>query len=483
MVLAAFVALANGQSISSVTAPATLYSGTSGPGEVQLSSQASANTQVALTGFGAIEVPASVTVQAGKDEAVFVIEAKNVSASAAATVKASIGSAYKSVNLTVIPATLEAIHAQPEVQDGAVGRGFVELDGTAGGNITVDLSSSTPDLSVDQSTVIPNGKSQMTFKFLAAETVTAATSATITAKLGGVSKTVNVQIEPANTVTLKSIQLQTATIAGGNWELGRVNISGELSSPAGVSVSSSSDAVTVPSTVDVGAGDGGVFRLTTTGVNAITTATITATSGSDSVSTTLTVTPATLQCILGPKRVTAGGNGKIRLLLNGIAGSNGVKVNLSSSSGDLQIASSATVAADDYSTTVSFTTSSTAPAETARITATVGSVTKSIDILIAELGLDGVFVFPKEVVGGTQIAVLVRLNGSADETTTVDLASDTTSVISVPAAVDISAGNEGGFVTVTTTAVTKVTTVVITATMNGVSKQFAVTVLPPPTNQ
>ncbi|MDX6537005.1 MAG: hypothetical protein QOD37_1346, partial [Gaiellales bacterium] len=85
---------------------------------------------------------------------------------------------------------------------------------------------------------------------------------------------------------------------------------------------------------------------------------------------------------------------------------------------------------------------------------------------------------PSTVAGGNASSGTVVVSVAAPETTVVALSSSNPAVASVPASVTVPTGGFTGTFTITTSAVSASTTVVITATFNGASKTGTLTVTP-----
>jgi len=122
--------------------------------------------------------------------------------------------------------------------------------------------------------------------------------------------------------TPAGLSLYPATVTGGSSSLGTVTLS-SYAPPAGVVVTLSSDtpAVTVPASVTVPGGQrSATFPVSTTEVNAATTATISATAGGVTQTATLTITQNL------SLTAAATGNNKVTLYWNGITGASGYNV-------------------------------------------------------------------------------------------------------------------------------------------------------------
>jgi len=472
--------LARAQSLSSVNAPATVEGGSYGQGNVQLSGPSTARLSISFSATGPVSVPASGGVDAGHASGSFYFRAAVVSASTAASISATLDSVTQTANLTVVPASLQALYAQEKVVGGKNGEGAVALKGEASDGLQISLSSSGADLVVPSSVSITAGKGESSFSF-STSSVSAEEDVTITASLGTVSIKKVVHLEPAAapSVSITALSLKRSDLNGGQLDYAEVSLSGKADPAVSVALSSNSSAATVPASLSISGRDGGSFQIDSFGVDAATTVTITATLGSSSKSATLTVNPASLYVVSAPKKVSPGQGGNASVFLNGFAGPSGVSVSLSSSSPDLQIPASVEVKPNAYTADVAFTTSASASSEEITITATLGSVTSKATVNLQALALGGINGFPNTVRGGSSVVVLVWLNGDSPMPgTLVNLSCDTPDVLSLPTSLTIGTGNFGGFVSAPTSPVTAATVITVSATFNGITKKCVITVLP-----
>jgi hypothetical protein len=279
-----------------------------------------------------VKVPASVTVPVGAISQSFTITTTGVAVNTNATVSAKFGVGVGTATLTRIPATIGSLSVSASsIPAGQTATGTVALNGLAGaGGYLVVLSSSNANVTVPPSVVIFNGSGQGTFQI---KTVVASASYTaqITAKLGAVSKTVSIEVDPG----LSSLSVSPASVVAGATAQGVIKLSGKAGAAGSVvTLSSSTTAATVPPSVTVPSGAALVaFSITTAGVNAATVATLTAKQGALSQTATLTIQPAVLSFLtLTPTSVKGGTGVQAIVRLNGPAGPAGVSVTLTSDS-------------------------------------------------------------------------------------------------------------------------------------------------------
>ena len=186
---------------------------------------------------------------------------------------------YNPESASPSPATLNSVSVTPSsVTGGQSLTGTVSLSGPAPG-VSVSLSSASSAVSVPAMVIVPAGATSVNFSASTAA-VGATTMSNISATLSGVTKTVNVTVQPA---TLTSLTLSPATVPGGVTVGGKVALSGPAP-VAGIVVmltSSQSAQAKVPSKLLIPAGARlATFNVATTSVSRKTIATITASLGS-----------------------------------------------------------------------------------------------------------------------------------------------------------------------------------------------------------
>lgn len=189
--------------------------------------------------------------------------------------------------------SLSSLSLNPtSVVGGNSSTGTVTLTAPApSGGFVVNLSSSNTNVATVPSTVtVPAGATSANFT-VSTQAVSSATSVTITASVGGVSRTATLTVNPAPSVTLQSLTISPTSVWGGSTATGTVTLSGPA--PAGgvvVQLRSSSSRASVPSSVTIPAGATSArFTIQTRSAFSITTVTITATYNGVSRSAQLTV--------------------------------------------------------------------------------------------------------------------------------------------------------------------------------------------------
>ena len=139
--------------------------------------------------------PDPLEVSAGARTKTFPIKSYTVLVSTPFTVTASCGGLSKTLNFTLIPGGLKLLKVDPvSVVSGSSAVGTVALSAPApAGGRTVFLTSSSPDLQVPASVLIPATKIQATFSVNATGSPQ---TAQLTARLGTVTKQIDVDITP-----------------------------------------------------------------------------------------------------------------------------------------------------------------------------------------------------------------------------------------------------------------------------------------------
>lgn len=378
---------------------------------------------------------------------------------------------------------LKSIH----VSSITLSSGSVASGGNTSGTVTLSASAPTggmvvsfasnPSLAQIAPVTIPAGSA--TGAFTVATDAVATTTTTAISAYPGLNVTANLTITAAN---VQSVTLNPTTVGGGGTSTGTVTLPGPAA-PGGIVVSLASDnsAASVPATISIPAGQASVtFPITTTIVNASTVANISATLNGQSQVAPLTVTPPTVSAlVLNPTSVAAGTSSTGTVTLNGVAGSAGVVVALSSSSTLAVVPAIMTVASGQTSGTFTVSTSGGSQPSTATITATTGKISQSAGLAIGALKMLSVTLNPTSVTGGTTAVGTVTLSGPAGPSgLSVTLASGSGSA-SVPTSCSIPAGQSTGTFNVTTFAVNASTVATVKAIFGPTSISVSLTINPP----
>lgn len=377
-----------GSIVSALTSnPASVGSKNSFVGTVTLDAPAPSTGGVVTlsdNSGGLVSMPATVTVPAGATSTTFNASVGSVTRRTSVTLEADLNGASVFATLLVNPLQISSIVLNPTtVLGGATSAGSITLSGAApDGGMTVYLTSSlTAAATVPFTVTVPAGTTTAAFT-VTTYSVTVAKNVTITGTAGGVAKTAALKVSPL----LLSFTVAPTSVTGGATAVGKITLVTAV--PAGaavnISLSSSSPAVTVPSTVSVAGGSTSVtFNITTTVVTANVAATLTASSSGAKLTAKLTVKPPALSRIaLSPTSVKGGVGTTATVALTGPAPSGGTVVTLSSNNVNATVPSTITIPAGASTAQVPVTTSVVTAKTAATISAVSGSLTKTAILTI-----------------------------------------------------------------------------------------------------
>ena len=434
-----------------------------------------------------ISMPPSVLVPAGATRSPnFTINTQAVSVLTYATVTAS----YKGVDRTLLfsvraPAAGSVALSPTSMAGGVTSTANkINLDGPApAGGAVVALSSSSPLITLPGTVTVAAGAMASLVFSIVGNAVAVSTPVTVTATYGGVSKSATLTLTPT---ALASISLSPASVVGQiSATFNKVNLNGPAPSDIVVSLASSDPAAVVPATVTVPAGatSSPVFTITTREVAANTVVTISATYDGVTKSGSLTLRPAALLSVNpSPATVAAGVSATTnRVSLDGPAPAAGAVVSLSSSDPAAVVPATVTVpggvAASPYFTII---TKEVAAPTLVTITATYNGVTKTGTMTVRPPLLSTLSLSPATIAGGVNGTTnRVSLDGPAPAAGAIVNLSSSDPAAVVPATVTILPGVAASpYFTITTSNVAANTTVVITATYNGVIKTANLTLTP-----
>ncbi len=353
--------------------------------------------------------------------------------------------------------------------------------------VTVTLSSSNPAVALPPATVtIPAGATQSPLFSITTSTVTVNTAVTITASLGGITKSANLTVIP---FVVTSVSLSPLQMGGGASSTGNRVFLNSLAPPGGAVIqleSSNPAVVSVPANVTVleGASFSPPFTVGSTPVPASTPVTITATYGASVKTAVLTVTPTALASLSISPLIIAGGKPitTASVTLDSPAPAGGAVVLLSSTDASAVPPASVTVPAGTrYSTYFTIATAAVPAALPVTIGASYGGVTKSVSITVKPPALNALSVSTTPISGGTTIAgATVSLDGPAPAAGAVVSLVSTNPAVIPPATVSIAPGaTVSPAFTISTLQVSSQIQVTLTAAYGGVSKSVILTLNSP----
>jgi hypothetical protein len=376
------------------------------------------------------------------------------------------------------------------VTRGETSTGTVTLNSAApsGGTVVTLSSADAVIATVPPSVTVASGATSASFAISTSQSLVNPITVKISATLQDAARSGLLSVAPP----LGSLVLNTNRVAGGIGSTGTV----ALGLPAGagsavVSLSTSNPAVAaVPITVTVAPGATSAnFTVSTAAVTATTTVTITAAYGGDTRSTVLELVPTTLSSLSFNPRGPIAGNastGTVTLSVPAPAGS--AVVTLSSSMTSVAtVPANVTVAAGAMSASFAISTNPVLPPNVGsafvRITAANGGAVISDELMVwrpdfalSSLSLDAV-----SVTGGTVSTARAMLGAAAPAGgALVTLSSSNPSVAAVPGSVMVPAGATSASFTVTTNSVTTSTSVTMSATSGGSTREVQLLVTPSP---
>lgn len=344
--------------------------------------------------------------------------------------------------------------------------------------MTVSLSSSSSAATVPPSVTLPAGASSGSF-LVNTNTVTAATSATITATNDQFTKSVTLTIQPGDPVS--GITLSSATVEGGSPVTCTVTLGKAFSTSVTVKTTSSSSSATLPSVVTYAAGTTShAFTINTSAVTATTSATISASSDGVTKSAVLTINaPDPVAAIaMAHPTATTGVADNCTVALSHAAPTGGISVSLVSSNTavvPLPVTSPFVFPAGHTSEVFTLTPYSVTSNTSVTITATAEGVSKSTTVVVAPAAVE--LTAASAVVGGNVVTATVHLAASASSATAVSISSNSSSA-TAPASISIPAGSLSGAFNISTKGVDANTPFVITISASGVTQSRPMTITP-----
>jgi hypothetical protein len=443
--------------------------------------------------------------------------------------------------VTVTPAA-DALSVSPSaVIGGKSAQGTVTLANAApAGGLSVPLSSSNPALAqVPASVQVPAGATSATFA-VSTSTVTARTTVTLSANINGTARTATLDVTPQSSpLPSGNLLLSPDSIGDPNWMIFGTTLTATLNfaaTPDGTqsatrAVATQPGGHALVQQVAVAANtsytfsfwarnNGGTAAAYSVYCNSIgadiiaptsyigsinstswtqVSATFTTPAGCTSINVyplrdsgttvdvllwratlvpTAAATPIISALALSPTSLTGGASATGTVTLNGPAPAGGQQVTLTSSSPAAAVPASVTVAAGATSATFNVTTNAVATATAVTISGTSGGATQSASLTVLPPVISSLGISPASVTGGNPSSGTVTLNGPAPAGGAQVALSSNNPAASVPASVTVAAGATSATFNITTSAVTALTSVSISASYGG-SQSASLTVVPP----
>jgi hypothetical protein len=368
--------------------------------QVQLTGAPPVATTISLASSNptAAPVPASITMPANIGWTQFQMQAGQVASPTPATITATLNGASANGQLTVGESALKSLTISPStITGGASPTAIVMLTGQApAGGASVTLSSNSASVNPPPSVFVNPGQFSTSFA-LPTGSVSANTTATVTASWNGAVKSSGVTLTPQAAPTGVTLS-PTSTVGTGGSSFGRVTIASAQSTDTTLQLTSSNPAVaSVNNGVTIPAGTTAAgFNVFTTHVATNTVVRISVSGGGVTQSADLTVladstttTPTVSAVSVNPSTVTGGTSSQGTVTLSGAAPAGGLSVSLSSSSGAATVPASVTVAQGAATATFTIATSSVTGSTPATITASGGGASRSTTLTVAAAAQQG----------------------------------------------------------------------------------------------
>ena len=433
-----------------------------------------------------VTVPASVSVGTGTSSATFTATAAAVTSDQTALLTATLNSVSQTFTVTAsAPAQLISVACAPATLGSSASTACtVTMNKAVSSAVTVALASNNGLLTVPASVVVGLGQSSATFTATSG-VVNGSQSAIVTATLSGQSQQATVSLTAVT--QLSSLTCAPGTVSSPGTSLCSVTLTAATASAVTVALQSTNTSVTVPSSINIGAGlSSATFTATVAAVVSNQTAILTATLNSVSRTFSLTATgsaPAQLTSV-GCTPATLGSIASTTCTVTlSAAASNTAVVSLLSDNALLTVPSSVSVVAGQSSATFPATSGTVNSSQNATITATMSGVSQqAIVSLTVAAQLSSLNCSAATVSGPGNSPCTVTMTAAPASAVSVALTSNNTSV-TVPASVNVGAGQSSAAFNATVAAVTSNQVAMLTATLSGVSKTFAVTAAAAPSAQ
>jgi trimeric autotransporter adhesin len=352
---------------------------------VTLSASAtSAGAAVKLSSNNAqVIIPASVTVAAGTSKVAFNVVAGTFTTDATTQISAALNGSTATDAIALVSASLSAIGCSPAtVASGASTTCTVTLSKAA--LVAVDINVSSSSTAVAVPTVVRVNAGSASAQLKAAVSGSSATAVTLTAALGAITKSMQLNVTASGAPAISSIACTPSQIVGGAKSTCNVTLSSSApASGSTVTLHSSTASLIVPVAVTVASGSRSApFTVSAVTTAATQAAAITGTSGTSTASTSIAIhrfIPVSLKC--APNPLTAGAIAICKVDMNGSPAEN-VLLSVSSSSPTLVRVSTSAVQLPAGAQSVRFAAYSQAGAvsQTVKVTVTLASASAATTI-------------------------------------------------------------------------------------------------------
>ena len=305
--------------------------------------------------------------------------------------------------------------------------------------LVVTLSSSLPSVTVPANITIAAGASTATFP-VGSLAVADNVSGVIKATLGSANVTTSLRLEAPHVAEFTFIP---TSVQGGSGSTATVKISS--AAPVGglkVHLPSTTPAWGGPETVLVPAGATATsFSFTTVAVGSKLDATVSAFTVGDHIPAILTLTPPLLTTFtLSPTNVLGGTPSTGTLKLNGVAPKEGVKVNLSSDSGDLKFPEVVSIPSGETTATFTIATKAVTGRTPVRIIARAPAASIELVLTIVLPAIETFSLNSTTAMGGTTVTGTITLTGPAPRGGLVVNLSSSQSIAKLSSTITVPAG-------------------------------------------
>ena len=305
--------------------------------------------------------------------------------------------------------------------------------------LVVTLTSSLASVTVPASVTIAAGQSTATFS-VGSLAVADNVSGVIKATLASANVTTSLRVEAPHVAEFTFIP---TSVQGGSGSTATVKISS--AAPVGglkVHLPSTTSAWGGPETVVVPAGSTATsFSFTTVAVGSKLDATISAYTVGDRVPAILTLTPPLLTTFaLSSTNVLGGTASTGTLKLNGAAPKEGVKVNLSSDSGDAKFPETVTIPSGETTATFAISTKAVTEKTPIRIIARAPAASIELVLTITLPAIESFTLNSTTAMGGTTVTGIIKLTGPAPRNGLVVNLSSSQSFAKVSSTITVPAG-------------------------------------------
>lgn len=380
-----------------------------------------------------------------------------------------------------VPApTVESVSISPtSIKGGREATGRVVLTGPTNQDLNVSLSSNLSSATVPSSVLVPLGSSSVEFS-VTTTAVQSDTSATITAATGSVERTASLAILAPD---LTGLTMNPVQVNPGGSSTGTVTI--DSPAPTGglaIALASSLSTVTVPSSVTVAAGSTtATFTASASSSAGAGSATITASLGGDSLTATLEIQSARLNAItINPAMVMGGENATATVSLTGSAPTGGLAVSLRSNRASASVPATVTVPGGQSSATFTVTTTKVGAISYPQIYATLGAVTRFVQLTVQPPRLTAFTIIPSVInFGQSSTATITIAEAAPAGGVAVALRSAHPTVATVAASATIPEGATSTTVAVNSQKVNMIRAATLVATVGRISRSANVVVYPP----